>query len=717
MVAKMILPFLGGTPAVWNTSLFFFQASLLAGYAYAHFGSAWLGVKRHAILHLLIVTSCVLALPIKINQQWVPLANQDPTRWVIWILLVAVGFPFFVLAAGAPLLQLWFAQRRPSSDPYVLYAASNLGSMIGLVAYPTVVEPHLSLARQSQFWFDGYLILIVLTFMCAGLAFRLFATLPNEESGALDRSASSNTHLPAVEDLNLTRRLRWVALSFVPSSLLLGVTTYITTDIASAPLFWMVPLVLYLLSFVVAFARPTWAFNPFLVRRQGFFLLGAAITVFMRANTPVWIILPLHLVSFFVTALICHGMLAQDRPPARYLTEFYLWISFGGLLGGFFNALLAPAIFKNVYEYPVAMIIAAFLRPYVGDAQKTRISRWLDFLLPVGLGLLLLWMNEAFNFFPILSPRAAHVVTFGLLGVLCLSFAYRPLRFGFGMVAFMLAANYTGSLGNLLYSDRSFFGVYRTIEDKSKGAHTLFHGTTIHGLQNFGSKARLQPTSYFHPTGPAGQVFSVFSNATGGKRNIAIVGLGTGALACYGEPWQRFTFYEIDPLVERIARDSRLFTFLRDCKPAIEVIIGDARISLAGAPPRHYDLFVLDAFSSDAIPVHLLTEEAVQLYLSKLTPDGILLFHISNRYMELAPVLGRIASSLNLLALDQRDFHVAPNEDEEGKSPSHWVVMARHKKGLAPFLRDRRWSVLDGGVRQDLWTDEYSNVLQVIRWR
>jgi len=718
MVAKMILPLLGGTPAVWNTSIFLFQALLLAGYAYAHFASSSLGIRHHAIAHLLIASCCVLALPIKINPQWAPSGNQDPTLSVTWILLGAVGFPFFVLAAGAPLLQLWFAQSKRLSDPYILYAASNLGSMVGLIAYPLVVEPHLSLAQQSQYWFYGYLICLLLTFICAGLTFASSVPSTSEQfKASVDSDDSANTDLPAAERLKLTRRIRWVLLAFAPSSLLLGVTSYITTDIASAPLFWMVPLVLYLLSFVVAFARPAWASSPFLVRRQAFFLLGTAITVFTRANTPAWIILPLHLMSFFVTALICHGMLAADRPRPRHLTEFYLWISAGGVLGGLFNALLAPVIFKSVYEYPLAMIIAAFLRPYVGQAVRTRLNRWLDFLLPIGLGLLLLGMIKAFNAVPILSPRSAHIAVFGLLGVLCMSFAYRPLRFGFGIAAFMIASNYnTGSSGGLLYADRSFFGVYRVTDDKSRGAHVLFHGTTLHGLQTSVEKTRLQPSSYYHPTGPAGQVFSVFEKA-GGERKVAIVGLGTGALACYGRPQEKFVFYEIDPLVERIARDRRLFTYMLNCPPAVEVIIGDARVSLSRSAPRHYDLIVLDAFSSDAIPVHLLTREAVQLYLSNLADDGLLLFHISNRYMNLAPVLGRVAASLKLAALDQRDFRVASSESDEGKSPSHWVIMARHKNALSRFLSDPRWSPLDAVKNSDLWTDDYSNILQVVHWQ
>jgi len=519
------------------------------------------------------------------------------------------------------------------------------------------------------------------------------------------------------KDLSFGRRMRWVVLSLVTSSLLLGVTTYVTTDVASAPLFWIIPLALYLLSFVLTFSRRNWISHSFIVRRQGFLLLAAALTVFVQATTPVWILVPLHLIAFFATALVCHGELAKDRPPAHHLTEFYLWISIGGVCGGFFNALLAPLIFKGVEEYPLAMIAAGIARPYIGENRKIERDRWLDIALPVGLGLvvaaIILWSRDH----TVLAPRTAHLLAFGVSGVLCLSFAYRPLRFGLGMVAlFLVSSIYTRPYGELLYADRSFFGVYRAMVDKEERFHLLFQGTTIHGSQRIDPKRRLEPSGYYYPTGPVGQVFSVFSK-THQSGNVAIVGLGTGALACKGSPGQRFTFYEIDPLVEQIARDANLFTYLRDCPPQIQVVLGDARISLAQAPDRQYRLFVLDAFSSDVIPVHLLTREALQLYLSKLDEDGILFFHISNRYMNLVPVLDQLASSLGLFALVRQDGQATQAEREDGKFPSRWVIMARRQAVLAEFFSDPRWKPLTGRSTGDLWTDDYSNILRVIHWR
>lgn len=720
MVAKMILPFLGGTPAVWNMSLFFFQALLLGGYLYAHFGTSWLGPKRHALVHLAIVVLAVVFLPVVVRNHWFAVPVDQPERIVLSVLFVSVGFPFFVLAAGSPLIQKWFANTTHpvAHDPYFLYAASNLGSMVGLIAYPTILEPYFSLADQSRSWFYGYLVLIAFTSACVLFLWRFFFHQADEDSpkpqkvleGCTARQMNSS-------ELTLARRIRWVVLSFVPSSLLLGVTTYVTTDVASVPLFWIIPLALYLLSFVITFSRRVWISHSFVVRRQGFLLLAAAITVFAQATSPGWLLVPLHLLAFFVTALVCHGELAQDRPTSLHLTEFYLWLSIGGVVGGFFNALLAPIIFTSVKEYPLAMIAAALVRPYLDNNNGSRQDQWLDLLLPVALGLIvaavILWSQAN----PSISSRNAYRLVFGISGILCLSFARRPLRFGLGMGAVLIvSALYPSAYGDLLYANRSFFGVYRAMLDNSQKYHLLLHGTTIHGSQRLDPKRRLEPTGYYHSSGPVGQMFSVFAK-THESANVAVVGLGTGALACKGTPRQNFTFFEIDPLVEVIARNPDLFTFLRDCPPQIKVILGDARISLAQEPAHHYQLFVLDAFSSDVIPVHLLTREAVQLYLSKLEDDGILFFHISNRYMDLVPVLDRLGLSLGLVALVRDDVYATASEQEDGKTPSRWLLMARRRDLVAEFLSDPRWKLLDGRSAGDLWTDDYSNILRVVHWR
>jgi len=715
MVAKMILPFLGGSPAVWNTCLFFFQTFLLLGYLYAHFAGAWLGIRQHMILHLAIIAAALYFLPVTIPSVWLEHPDANPVNLVLWVLLVSVGFPFFVLSANAPLLQKWFSTtgHAAARDPYFLYAASNAGSLVGLLAYPFWLEPRLSLSEQASFWLYVYLGFMVVALLCV-FALRGVALSGTDQTAAPDAIRSSES---SEEKLTLFRRVRWIVLSFAPSSLLLGVTTYITTDLASVPLLWVLPLSLYLISFIVAYQRGSWASHPFVVRRQGFLLLAAAITFFATATEPAVILLPLHLLAFFVTCLVCHGELAKDRPGTKYLTEYYLWISFGGVLGGFFNGFLAPLIFNRVQEYPLAMIAAALVRPRLDQSADKPASCWRDFLWAGALFIIILgvvlWADRG----DFLSARLAHVLIFSLSGLIGLSFAQRPLRFALGIGAIMLATSwYSGPFGQVLFGERSFFGVYRAMRDSERNFHLIFHGTTLHGAQSLEPKKRLQPMSYFHPSGPAGQAFKLLSE-NGFDKPVAIVGLGAGALACYGKQGQDFIFYEIDSLVERIARNPNLFTYLKDCPPRTSVQIGDARVTLARAPDRSYGMFILDAFSGDAIPVHLLTQQAVELYLSKLVADGVLLFHISNRYMDLVPVIDRIAAELKLVAFLSHDWEVSEQERAEGKQPSTWVIMARQPSLLAPFQSDSKWKRLTGDLKGELWTDNYSNILRVLRWR
>ena len=714
MVARMILPFLGGSPAVWNTCLLFFQLLLLLGYLYAHFAGKWLGIKRHMVVHVALIAAALYFLPVTVSTGLLERLDINPVHKVLWVLLLSVGFPFLVLSANAPLLQKCFSttDHRAARDPYFLYAASNAGSLLGLFAYPFWLEPRLSLSEQAWFWFYVYLGFFIIAILC-GLTLHSSATmrvnLPAELYPAGDDAPSST-------GISLLRRLRWIVLSFVPSSLLLGVTTYITTDLASVPLLWILPLSLYLTSFIVAYQRGSWASHPFIVKRQAFLLLAAAITFFSMATSPAMILLPLHLLAFFVTSLVCHGELARDRPATGHLTEYYLWISFGGVLGGFFNGFLAPLIFTRVQEYPLAIIAAALVRPRLeanagNPAGYARDVVWATALFVVILSVIL-WVDKS----AALSARLTHILIFGLAGLIGLSFARRPLRFGLGIGAIMLATSwYNGPYGEVLLSERSFFGVYRAIRDTERNVHVIFHGTTLHGAQNLDPDKRLEPLSYYHRSGPAGEVFKALAE-NGRPKPVAIVGLGAGAMACYGQHGQDFVFYEIDALVERIARNQALFTYLRDCPPRVSVRIGDARVTVANAADQAYSVFVLDAFSGDAIPIHLLTREAIELYLSKLMPEGVLLFHISNRHMDLAPVVDRIAAELKLTAFLRRDAEVSEIEQAQGRQPSTWAILARQPKRLAPFRTDPKWQLLQGDRKGELWTDHYANILQVLRW-
>jgi spermidine synthase len=702
MIAKMILPYLGGTPAVWNTCLFFFQTFLLAGYAYAHCATRWIGTRHHALLHLGIMLAAVFFLPINLPVHALTHPDDLPVKTVFSALFLYAGLPFFVLSASSPLFQKWFAQtgHPAAKDPYFLYSASNLGSLLGLFAYPFLLEANFTVAEQSRIWLYGYLAFVALTFFCA-LSLR---PVPSER---IKDAACETTIGHDFEKPTLRRRVRWLILSFIPSSLLLGVSTYIANDVASVPFFWILPLALYLLSFAFAFGRSQWPSHPVIVRVQVFLLTAAAITFFAQATEPVWLLAPLHLAAFFATALVCHRQLQQDRLPKPLLTEFYLWISI---------AFLAPLLFNALREYPLAMVAAALAGPRrFGDSQPTRNWRW-DVKIALGSGLIAAGLIEAFQTFANIPARLAHVIIFGFAGVICLRLARHPRRFGFGLAAMMLASSsYTGPYGKVLYSERSFFGVYRILSDRNKNQHLLFHSTTIHGIQSLETDRQLTPLSYYHPSGPAGEAFRMVSK-THARAPVAVIGLGAGSLACYGSSGQRFTFYEIDPVVERIARDQRFFSYLRNCPAATDVTIGDARVSLNHAPDHYYGIFVLDAFSSDAIPIHLLTHEALRLYVAKLAPDGVLLFHISNRYFDLAPVLARLAATMNLSALLREDLRLSEAEALAGKQPSRWVVMAPQSEVLAPLRGEPKWQHLNGDSAVDLWTDDHSNLLQALRW-
>jgi hypothetical protein len=710
MFSKMALPLLGGTPAVWNTCMLFFQAALLGGYLYAHLTTSKLSIRRHVPVHVALLALSGLVLPIGIAANTRPPANGSPVLWLVGVLTVSIGAPFLMLSTGAPLLQRWFSQtnHRDAANPYFLYAASNLGSMVALLAYPAVLERTMSLAMQGLVWTVGYVVLVVLIAVC-GIIVRKATPAPTTWETTIDAAVARIA--PASEPLTTRRRLRWVALSAVPSSMLLGVTTYLSTDVAAIPLLWIVPLALYLLTFVVAFSSREW-FRPALVLGlQAVFLVWLAMTMSLGLSGLVAVMAPAHLGLLFLTGLACHGALSHDRPPARQLTEFYLWISLGGMLGGLFNALIAPHVFSTVAEYPIAIAAAALLRPTRKPAGTS--SRVLDIVLPVALAVgVVLLLRRGFPV-PGWSMRTS-IGVFSIAALICLTFYSRPLRFALG-----LAAIFGGSALGLLrtkqvvYRARSFFGVNQVVSRPPVFA--LFHGTTMHGAQSRTQGQRLEPLTYYHRNSPIGVVFERLMQSMPVRR-VGVIGLGVGSLACYGRDGEPWTYFEIDPLVERIARDDRYFTFLRDCPPKPRVVIGDGRLSLAAEPDSSFDLIVVDAFGSDAIPVHLLTREATALYLRKLRPDGIVAFHISNRYLDLEPVVATTAKSLGAPSLVGVDGIVSSRQAEQYKSLSKWVMVSRSAPRLAPLMELPGWG--EPVTRSNaVWTDDFSNVLGVFKWQ
>ncbi|HEY7140298.1 MAG TPA: fused MFS/spermidine synthase [Methylomirabilota bacterium] len=718
MFARMALPLLGGAPAVWNTAMVFYQAVLLAGYAYAHFSTRWLGPRRQAGLHLLVLVLPLVALPIALPHGWTPPGNASPIPWLLALLTVAVGLPFFAVSATSPVVQAWFAATGlpAARDPYVLYAASNLGSMLALLSYPVLVERLLRLDSQSRLWAWSYGVFVALAAACAVALWRAATARRAEAPGQETAPAPAADAGPDGMGRPITpaRRARWVVLAAVPSSLMLSVTTYLSTDIAAIPLLWVVPLAIYLLTFTLVFGRRRIVPHRVWVEILPVALLPLVLILVARANEPLALVIPTHLVVFFIAAMVCHGELVGDRPDPRHLTEFYLWISVGGVTGGAFTALLAPVVFTNVLEYPLVLAILPLLPARPAAAWQGRVRQVLDILLPLGLGAvtvaLIVGLERAGLGGVWIGPAI------GLVTLLCLAFWRRPVRFALGLAALLLAGSvYRGEEGQLLYAERSFFGVSRVTRDPSGQYHMLMHGTTLHGMQGLAPARRREPLTYFHPNGPLGQFFAAVDGPVP-RRAVAVVGLGAGSLACYGKPEQRWTFYEIDPTVLRIAGNTAFFTFLRDCPPKPFVILGDARLTLVHAPDAAYDLIILDAYSSDAPPMHLITLDAVRLYLTKLAPGGVLLFNISNRHLVLEPVLGVIARAAGLVARTRDDVHVDDAERRTGRVESQWVAMARREEDLGALRSNALWKAPTAPPGAQPWTDNFASLLTAFRW-
>lgn len=947
MIGKMILPVLGGTPAVWNTCMVFFQAMLLVGYAYTHTLSTTQPRRRQLLIQSVLLFLPLLFLPFALGDQ-APRSDDNPAFWLLWVLLGMVGMPFFVVATSAPLLQKWFATtgHAAAKDPYFLYGASNLGSMLGLLLYPALIEPVWDVPTQAIMWTAGYALLIVFVMGCAlvvlrtpepaalavhvpvepqepapapvpaaalatavtattgaatlgsrrrGARLTAAATAPAvaKSGGALDIARKDPPRTfgqrvlwtlfakdeppPARPTDNITalRRIRWVLLAAVPSSLMLGVTTYMTTDIAAVPFFWVVPLALYLLTFILVFARwpMVWTRLPhtIVLYLQPCFLLFLVLRIVGNVAIK-WTELDfaLHLGAFFFTTLMCHGELAKDRPSARHLTEFYLWMSVGGVLGGLFNALFAPVFFTyGIIEYPLAMVVACLLRPYMaqditegaapamprsaGDAAKLGLDSLLfglgmttysagytsarerrsvlgrirsllpssnlaemalDLVVPIGFGVFGYYMakfGEHHNAGIITRPILIMVVV-----ILALALSLRPVRFGLSVAALFVAvlAIYDRSYERLVFEGRGFFGLVRVrqwADTSGQVRRTMIHGGINHGQQIvFPEPLRREPVTYFHPTNGIGEIFhkltwgsapgkkgspehtawmkenmwtdppkkkageseddfdlrhrewfkefvalrahfypgdarmpaslvglgavSPWAQLVGTQQQVpyAVIGLGTGTLAAHAQPYQQVDFYEIDPMVKRLSvpdsgnADDLVFFYVDDALKRgakLDIVLGDGRLKIKEAPEQYYHALLVDAFSSDAVPVHLLTKEAVKLYLEKLADGGVLIFNTTNRYVALQPVLGRIAEELNLECLACPDYS---NDELPEKFGADWVALRRRDRPGVPMsggpslydrlqVTDERWRTVEPGPGR-AWSDSYSNLLSAMRW-
>jgi hypothetical protein len=862
MIGRLVLPLVGGSPAAWNTCMVFFQALLLAGYAYAHWLTSTFPARKQIIIHLAVIAAALAVLgmsvafspshtPIAVVESLAPQGSQYPMFGMLALLVVAVGIPFFVVSTSAPLLTRWFAVTGHASarDPYFLYAASNAGSLISLLGYPLFIEPSLTLAHQQWLWATGFIVLFAMTFLCGRQSM-----YPMPVVGHV-------TTIAAGPPPSRARKFKWVALAFVPSSLMLGVTFHMTTDITSMPLLWVPPLALYLLTFIIAFARlPRW-FRPLIGNIAPvcllllIFVLCTASEIGGTDSSRAFLWLGLHVLIFFVVALMCHTEIAYDRPEPKYLTSFFLWMSFGGMLGGVFNGLVAPLLFPNSWEYPIALAVAAFLVPkFIDDSKDTPDAvgraRMFDIIIPLimllvvaTLSMLVMWCYQnardlnsfqnacvkslswlgsmmsdgirAMNFAgKIKSITVAAFIAYALPCMATFFFIDRPLRFGLCAAAILFVGIFrdeTSSSKQVIAKVRSYFGILKassydlrneersaifyekadipapgekklTFVDLQVEPHLqLVHGTTLHGRQaashwtypirdefplignaspwspllTAGSMmsfdTRQEPLTYYHRTGPVGAVFyETYGRFE--KPNVAMVGLGTGSVAAYARPNLPFTFYEIDPAVLAIVdkplpanrKDAELqFTYLADARARgakIEMILGDGRLKLkahaeriTSDPSQKYSLLLVDAFSSDSIPLHLLTVQAVQLYMNCLEDHGLLALHISNKFVDLEPVVAAIAKELNLSVQRFSDR----SEVYSGKTSSDWCVLARTNDDLGTLglstldhgetpltlalyggvgwqTIEPKWRPAKYNEKVSAWTDDYADVMRVM---
>ncbi|MDT9597903.1 spermidine synthase [Sphingosinicella rhizophila] len=701
MIARMALPRLGGAPAVWNSAMLVYQALLLAGYAYAHFLSR-LRPRRQAGLHLAMFALAALWLPIGLGTA-LPPRDVAPAIWAPWFLLSSIGPLFFIISAQAPLMQRWYALESRRGEPYALYAASNLGSFAGLVSYPLLVEPLLTLEQQAMAWTMGFGLLVLLV---AGCAF----TMPRESAEEAPPEVSPAPRAKTI--------IYWMALAAIPSGLMLSTTTHLTTDIVAVPLLWVVPLGLYLLSFVIAFAVRRGAADLVTAIAPVVLLIAGGFAFSDGTSRPL-LSAAMGLSLLFVVAIALHAEMYRLRPPPDHLTGFYLAMAAGGVAGGLFCALIAPSLFDWAYEHPLLVIAAAMLVPQTGLLNwVSRISPPLRWALPV-LALLASLAADK-RIWPGLSETGTILISIGiaLLGIL-----YIGHRYLFALCLAALMMGYGGwRITELSFGDartRSYFGIY-TVSDRSDGsARVLTHGTTLHGIQNLVPGEEANPTTYYSPGSGVGLAMRAAENLFGPRAHIGVIGLGTGTLACYALPGQDWRFFEIDPGIERIARSEGRFTFLSRCAPQARVIIGDARLSLAREPPGKLHILAVDAFSSDSVPIHLLTREAFGVYGRAMRPDGLLLVHISNRYLDLRPVVAAAAAAEGWTAL-LVEHHPSGLADERNASVSVWVALSRNRQTLDALVdasdRTTMWQGLRARRGFAGWSDDYASILPLLKF-
>lgn len=661
MIAKMILPWFGGTAAVWATCLLFFQTVLLGGYLYSHGVVERLNARKQWILHSVLLVLCLAALPVIPDPAWKPLTPDAPVARILGLLAVTIGLPYFLLSTTGPLIQAWYAQSHPGSVPYRLFALSNLGSMLALLSYPPLVEPYLTLKQQAWVWSVGFAAFAVLCSATGWRSFRLAAAGGGRPDPEEDGPA------PAV-----SLHALWAALAACPSMLLLALTTHMSMDLAPIPFLWILPLALYLLSFILCFDAAGWYRRLWFLSALPVALgLLAWLTQLGPGDRPnLKLTIALYAACFFVVCMVCHGELARRKPHPRHLTGFYLMVSLGGALGGVFVAVVAPLAFRAMYELPIALGLCGVMAALVAYLEKDwpfgkELLGWPSILLLTGVAALL-----------------------GYLG--------REMR---EMVKgnVVVTRNFYGEL-----RVKQYYGIYDW-----DGYRSLVHGAINHGEQYTHPARRREVATYYCEDTGLGLVMG--ARLIGSIERVGVVGLGTGTVAGYSRMGDLYRFYEINPAVKKIAEND--FWYLHNAEGAIEVVMGDARLSLEREAPQNYDLLVVDAFSSDSIPVHLLTKEAIALYFRHLKPEGVLAVHISNRFIDLKPVLERAAQ-----ALGKRALLVETEDDEEGRCfGTSWVLLAHGGQLLDRAEFRKAGTALAQAPWLRVWTDDYSNLFKVLK--
>ena len=704
MIARMALPRVGGAPSVWNSAMLVYQLLLLAGYAYAHW-AARLRPRKQVGLHLVLLGVAALWLPIGLTQA-LPPSDFEPTLWVPWFLLSSIGPVFFIVSAQAPLMQRWYALETSRGDPYPLYAASNLGSFAGLISYPLLVEPLMSLHQQSWLWTAMYAFLFLLVIACA-------LTVPADAVEVVPEE----TEAPPTTK----RYLHWIVLAAVPSGLMLSTTTHLTTDIVAIPMLWVLPLGLYLLSFVIAFAgwrKPA----DFITMLAPIIILIAGGLVFGRGTENPLYPVTLGLLLLFATAVALHSEMFRLRPAAGHLTRFYLAMSVGGMLGGLFCAIIAPLIFDWAYEYPLLILGAALLVP------QMPLVPWLkgqEPLMRIALPLMAVLLAAAVYIMRTKGFDSRMILTGSILiSLVALACLGRHMAFALCLLALMVSYDDRGVLRTSIEGGRtrSYFGIYEVYTRGDGSARVLTHGTTLHGIQNLDPATTLEPTSYYARRSGVGLALTAADTMFGPNPRIGVVGLGSGTLSCYAHPNQSWTFFEIDPAMIEVARNR--FTFLSRCAPQARIVLGDARLSLRDpgrTPANSIDILAIDAFSSDAVPMHLLTHEALRDYGRAVQPNGIVLFHISNRYLDLEPVIAELAESSRWYAA-RLIYQPTDEEIAQNATISVWIAMTRNPQTLARLMQlsgndATAWRSLNPRPGFSGWTDDHASILPILNFQ